>query len=174
MSPRSPAYSVATSGVLPADRRQRRPAGPIVGPWTCDRPSRTALVDVALVLLVLGFSLAEVLGGQVPGPLWAGLVSALGFSLPLLWRRRYPWVVLVVIYGMLVFCVLTGVSTYQYMGSVIGCVVALGTIAAQADLVPSLFALAAAYSVLLLTALRDPGGWLWGLFIVGAVWTVAG
>ena len=107
----------------------------------------------------------------MPGPLWAGIVSALGFSLPLLWRRRFPWVVLVVIYGTLVFCVLADVSTYQYMGSVIGCVVALGTIAAQVELVPSLFALAAAYSVLLLTALRDPGGWLWGLFIVGAVWT---
>ncbi len=77
---------------------------------------------------------------------------------------------LVVVYAMLVFCVAADVSTYQYMGSVIGCVVALGTLAAHTELVPSLFALVAAYAVLLLTALTDPGGWLWGGFIVGAVW----
>ena len=134
------------------------------------RPAQNLVVDVALMLVVLGFSLSEVLTGQVPGPLWAGIVSALGFSVPLLFRREHAWTVLVVVYGMLVFCVATGVSTYQYMGSVIGCVVALGTLAAQSELVPSLFALAASYAVLLLTALRDPGGWLWGLVIVGAVW----
>ena len=134
------------------------------------RPTQNLVVDVALVLVVLGFSLSEVLTGQVPGPPWAGIVSALGFSVPLLFRREHAWTVLVVVYGMLVFCVATGVSTYQYMGSVIGCVVALGTLAAQSELLPSLFALAASYAVLLLTALRDPGGWLWGLVIVGAVW----
>jgi signal transduction histidine kinase len=135
-----------------------------------NRALRLVVVDVALVLLVLGFSFAEVLTRQVPGPLWAGVVSAVGFSLPLAARRRHPWVVLVVVYTMLVFCSATDVSTYQYMGSVIGCVVALGTLAARAELVPSLVALAAAYVVLLLTALTDPGGWLWGGFILGAVW----
>ncbi len=135
-----------------------------------NRELRLVVVDAALVLLVLGFSLAEVLTGQVPGPLWAGIVSALGFSLPLAVRRQHPWAVLVVVYAMLVFCVVADVSTYQYMGSVIGCVVALGTLAARTELVPSLFALVAAYAVLLLTALTDPGGWLWGGFIVGAVW----
>ncbi len=134
------------------------------------RPTRRVGADVALVLLVLVVSLVEVLTDQVSGPTWAGITSALGFSLPLLLRRRYPWVVLALVYGTLFFCEPAGVSTYQYMGSVLGCVVALGTIAARSDLLPSLGALVLAYSALLLTALRDPGGWLWGLFIVGAVW----
>ena len=134
------------------------------------RELRDSVVDVALVLLVLCFSLTEVLTEQVPGPTWAGVVSAFGFSVPLLARRRWPWAVLVVVYGMLVFCVATGVSTYQYMGSVIGCVVALGTLAGRTELAASLVALAVSYAVLLVTALTDPGGWLWGGFIVGAVW----
>ena len=134
------------------------------------RAHRDTVVDVALVVLVLGFSLAEVATSQITGPAWAAVLSALGFSLPLLVRRRWPWAVLVVVYGTLFFCLATDVTTYQYMGSVIGCVVALGTLSASTELIPSLVGLALAYAALLVTALTDPGGWLWGGFIVGAVW----
>lgn len=133
-------------------------------------PDRATAVDAALVLLTLAVGIAEVLSGQVSGPRGAGVVTALLFALPLAVRRRHPWPVLVVVYGTLVLCGLTHVSTEAYLASVIGCVVALGTIAAREALVPSLVGAVAAYVVLLPTALTDSGGWIWGVFIVGATW----
>ncbi len=133
------------------------------------RSKRADTIDLALAMLVVAIGLAEVLTGQVPAPLWAGLVAAIAFGLPLAWRRRHPWVTFAVVFGTLLFCRLTGVSLDNNLASVIPCVLALATVAAQVRLRPSLGALAAGIAALL-TAADGLGGVLWVVFIATASW----
>ncbi len=130
-------------------------------------------LDVGLFLLVGGVCVAELVTGQVEASLWRGAVVTVGFTLPMLWLRRSPWVALVVVYATMAVSVVLGVSLYDFLGSVVPGVAVVGVLAARSALLPSLVGLIVAYVSLVLTALTDPGGYLWGAFILGAAW-VAG
>jgi signal transduction histidine kinase len=130
-------------------------------------------LDVGLFVLVAGICVAELATGQVAASVWRGVLLTAGFALPMLGMRRSPWVALVVVYATMVLSVALGVSLYNFIGSVVPGVAVVGVLAARSALVPSLVGLVVAYVSLMVTALVDPGGYLWGGFILGAGW-VAG
>jgi signal transduction histidine kinase len=58
---------------------------------------RPARVDVLITLVFLVWGLLEALLENPGGSGWAGVLAAVGYALPLLWRRRFPLLVLLVI-----------------------------------------------------------------------------
>ena len=131
------------------------------------RQTSTA-VDVLLACSVAGLSLAEVLTGQVSGPPVAGVVIALLFGATMLTWRRAPFATLLGCYALMVLSVVLNVSLYNFLGSVVAGVLVVASVAVHYRFWPAVAGQATAYVTLLLTALRDPGGWLWGAFIIGA------
>ena len=125
-------------------------------------------VDVLLACFVAGLSLTEVLTGQVSGPPVAGVVIALLFGATMLTWRRAPFATLLACYALMVLSVVLHVSLYDFLGSVVAGVLVVASVAVHYRFWPAVAGLATAYVTLLLTALRDPGGWLWGAFIIGA------
>lgn len=130
-------------------------------------------IDIGLFLLVGAVCVSELVTGQVPASWWRGTVVTAGFALPMLWLRRSPWVALVVVYATMALSVALGVSLYDFLGSVVAGVAVVGVLAASSALGLSIVGLVVAYVSLVITALTDPGGYLWGAFILGAAW-VAG
>ncbi len=118
------------------------------------------MIDAGVAVFVAGLSLLEVWSGQVSAPLWAGTLVSVGFGVAIFFWRRHPVVALVGVYALIVLCLPLQVSLYDFIGSVVPGVLVVAAMAAGTRSGPSLAALAAAYLVLLFTALRDPGGYL--------------
>ena len=64
-----------------------------------DSPRRTTRGDVALVAVFLVWALLEAFFVNSGGPTWVRALAAVGWSVPLLWRRQAPIVVLLAIGG---------------------------------------------------------------------------
>jgi signal transduction histidine kinase len=137
------------------------------------RLNRPDLLDAGIAGFVLALSLAEVLSRQVTGPLWAGVLVSVGFAAANLLWRTYPVSSLVGVYLVMALCGPLRVSLYDFLGSVVPGVLVVAATAAQTRLRTAVVGTLLAYLVLLVTALADPGGYLWGAFIVGGAF-VAG
>ena len=133
-------------------------------------PRTIDLIDLGLALVVVVVGLAEVITGQVPAPLWAGVVVSFLFGVPLAVRRSHPWTAFVAVFATLVLCWPLGVSLENNLASVISCVIMMATVAMLVPIWPSLGALAAAIGALL-PAADGIGGLLWVVFIAAASWT---
>ncbi len=134
------------------------------------RLSRMQWVDLGIAVGAAIIALTEVLTQQVTGPPWATVTSALLFSLPLARRWTDPWWVFGIMYATLVFCRLTGVDLDNYLGSIIGPILALATVAALAPVGRSLVAVAVAVAVLMLTAVSGTDGLIWVSFLTISAW----
>ena len=62
-----------------------------------DSARRTTRTDLAIVVVFLVWGLLEAFFANPGGPAWAGALAAVGYALPLLWRRQAPVAVLVAI-----------------------------------------------------------------------------
>jgi signal transduction histidine kinase len=97
---------------------------------------RDRLIDVAVLVVVLWFTLAQ-FGSQGFGddvdvatnPDWLGFWIILAGTVPLLWRRRYPWPVLVITLAGAIALVALGYAVHAPLGPV----VALYTLANRPD-----------------------------------------
>jgi signal transduction histidine kinase len=148
-------------------------ASPTV-PWTVTlRSRRPDTVDLGIAAFVLALSQLEVWSRQVSGPLWAGTAVSLGFGVSILFWRSHPLASLVAVYAVMVACLPLGVSLENFLGSVVPGVLVVAAMSARLPLRPAAVGTALAYLVLLVTALVDPGGYLWGGFIIGGAF-VAG
>ena len=69
--------------------------------------ARRSLLDGALAAVLCALGLAEVLSGGafaddvVPGPLWLDVVTVVAVTVPLAWRRRAPFVVVLTVMSLL-------------------------------------------------------------------------
>ncbi len=138
------------------------------------RPSRSAILDVALAAAVIAVGVLEVTSGGVHGPVPAALLVAVLFGAPLVVRRPAPWVTFGVVFGAFVLARLLGVSLNGFLASVLGGVAALYSLTVRVRVRWSVMAFAAAYVVTVVTALTtDPANLLWGLVIIGGTWLAA-
>jgi signal transduction histidine kinase len=180
-NPGTDAYALATTGVLRQDdavvpgRSYRRGMVSLPAPrgLPAVRLRRPDLLDVGIAAFVLGLRLLEVLSRQVAAPLWAGVLVSVGFAVSILFWRAYPVSSLVGVYAVMVACLPLGVSLYDFLGSVVPGVLVVAAMAARTRFTTAVAGTAFAYLVLLVTALADPGGYLWGAFIIGGAF-VAG
>src|SRR4051794_27043358 len=141
-------------------------------------PRRPTQLDVAVVVALLAWALAEALFADGPGPRWLRALTAGAVVLPLLARRRYPVAVMCFIVGVLIARGLTAevpesgatpfpsllVATFS-----VGLHVASLRRAVLAGLVPI-----AAMSVTLMSGAwsgdPQPGDLVFLLFFVGGTW----
>lgn len=137
-------------------------------PSVTSSPARANALDAALAGALAIVAEAEVLTGQVSGPRAAAVPLALLLTLPLGLRRRYPLTVTAVISAAFLLNWAAGVNMYaSYWASiVVGLITAYS---AAAHLRPRSAALAVAclYVAVAVSALRGPGGPLWGAILIG-------
>jgi signal transduction histidine kinase len=138
------------------------------------RVSRRLLVDATWALVVLGVGITEVLGGDVSGPRWAALGTVFACGLPLLVRRRYPWSVLLVVFGAMVASYLVGVDQYNFLAEVIAGVVAGYTFAESVPVQQAVLGFAYAYVATGYSSLRGDGSLMWGVVVLGGAWLAGG
>jgi signal transduction histidine kinase len=180
-NPGTGVYAATTTDVLPEDdaaapgRPYRRGMVSLPAPRALPVPrlGRPGLLDAGIATFVLALSLAEVVSRQVTGPLWAGVLVSIGFGVAILFWRTYPVSSLVGVYAVMALCVPLQVSLYNFLGSVVPGVLVVAAMAARTRLRTAAIGTLLAYLVLLVTALTDPGGFLWGAFVVGGAF-VAG
>jgi signal transduction histidine kinase len=132
---------------------------------------RPDLVDTVVAVAVAAISLVEVLSGQVAAPTATGVVVALAFGAAVWFWRVWPVASLVAVYALIVLCVPLQVDETNFLGSVIPAILVLAATAARCRLREAVAWFAVCYAVLLGTALTDPGGWLWGAFLLAGAFT---
>src|SRR5215218_99928 len=71
-------------------------------------PRRPPPIDVAIAGGLFAWALAEALFAEGSGPTWARIIVAACFSVPLVWRRRAPVTVLLVLLATLAVADLAG------------------------------------------------------------------
>jgi signal transduction histidine kinase len=71
-------------------------------------PRRPPPIDIAIAGGLLVWALAEAIFAEGSGPTWARIVVALCFTVPLVWRRRAPATVLLVLLATLAFAGIAG------------------------------------------------------------------
>ncbi|HEU4658657.1 MAG TPA: histidine kinase [Capillimicrobium sp.] len=64
--------------------------------------ARWRLLDALLAAVLCAVFVLEVLLVEHPGPLWAGILTAVGFTVPLAWRRRHPLLVAAIVCAVIV------------------------------------------------------------------------
>ena len=69
----------------------------LVEPRLVEPRRRPTRVDLLLTVVFLVWGLLEALLENPGGSGWAGVLAAVGYALPLLWRRRFPLLVLLAI-----------------------------------------------------------------------------
>lgn len=130
-------------------------------------PLQTTL-DVALALAVTAFAEAEVLSGQVSGPLWAGVLSGVLLGLPLAARRRYPWPALLVVFAGFVLAWALGVALHDYLATVMSALIVLYTFTSRVPPLQALLGFLIGYASTAVSALGHAAGNLgWGLVLLG-------
>jgi signal transduction histidine kinase len=147
-------------------RRPRRSYGPAMQ----RRLPRPTWVDVLLAVAVTAMAAVELALGQVGGPRWATVPSALLFGAPLLWRRRFPWTALLVCYGTIFGLHLAGADQYNYLASVASALIIVFTFAGEVELGPAVAGLVLAAGLLTVSALQGVSSIVWGVGLVVGAW----
>ena len=132
--------------------------------------ARDMALDVALTCVVLVLGAVEVATRQVAGPLWAGISSVMLLSGPLVWRRRYPWQVVAVVFGVMPLGQWWGLDQYNYLAEVLAGVIALYSLAAAVPLRQAAAGLILAYAATLTVLTGGVAGAGWGLIVLGGAW----
>ncbi len=132
--------------------------------------ARDMALDVALACVVLALGVVEVATRQVAGPLWAGISSVVLLSGPLVWRRRYPWPVVVVVFGVMPLGQWWGLGQYNYLAEVLAGLIALYTLAAAVPLRQAVVGFVLAYAAVLTVLTGGVSGAGWGLIVLGGAW----
>lgn len=136
--------------------------------------SRETGLDVVIALGVLGVAEAQAISGQhLHGPLWVGVLSGVLLGPPLAWRRRFPWSVLLIVFGSFVWDWALGLSLYNYLATVVAGLLALYTLAVSRPLPAAVAGFLLAYLATSISALGHEWQSLtWGLVLFGGVWLV--
>jgi signal transduction histidine kinase len=134
--------------------------------------ARPKIVDAAIALAVLVLAEVQaVTGNHLDGPLWAGVLSGLLLGPPLAWRRRYPWPVLLVVFGSFLLDRALGLSLFNYLATVLAGLLALFTLAVTQSIRSAVAGFVVAYAATLVAALgHNWQGLAWGLVLFGGVW----
>ena len=132
--------------------------------------SRPRWVDAALACAVAALGTAELATGQVGGPYWATGPSVVLFALPLLWRRRFPWTSLLVVFGTIFGLHLSGASQYNYLASVASALLVMASFAGAVELGQAVAGLVLAATALTVAALQGVASVIWGVGLLVGAW----
>jgi len=129
--------------------------------------------DLLLALGVAGLAQAEVWSGLVVGgPRPAVAMTGLVMGLALVWRRRAPLMVLVVVFAAGIAQAVLGVDSNTFFSPLLAMVVAVSSVAyhARRPILALLAALALVWAAVLIENGPSPGDLMFAGLIVGGVW----
>lgn len=156
---------------MSSSRRTLRRPEPSYGarmPWPA--PSRPSPTDAVLATVVTVGGVVEVATGQVGGPYWATVPSALLFGVPLLWRRQFPWTALLVVFGTIFGLYLSGANQYNYLASVASALLVMTGFAGAVELGQAVAGLVLAAAALTTAALQGVAAIIWGVGLLVGAW----
>ncbi len=131
------------------------------------RPS-AFLANITLAVLVLALAEAEFAAGEITGPIWLGVAGGIVLSVPLLWVRRQPWPVLIVVFAVIVATRLLSLEQRNFLDEQVAGTVAVYGLANQVPLRQALAGLAYALVMVALSAIQQ------GVFNYGWAWLFLG
>jgi signal transduction histidine kinase len=128
----------------------------------------TRLLDVGIAVVVIGYAEFEVLSGTVSGPRWLLLLSGVLLGVPLVWRRTYPWPVLITVFGTFWLLYAGQVSALGYLASAVAGLVAMYSFESIVGTTSGWIGFVLGYATLLVTSRVDiPGSAGWLLILLG-------
>ena len=134
------------------------------------RPARPSWVDAALACAVIALGAVELATGQVGGPYWATVPSVLLFGVPLLWRRRFPWTCLLVVFGTILGPASSGASQYDYLASVASALLVMASFAGCGRARSGDRRVVLAAAALTVSALQGVSAIIWGVGLLAGAW----
>lgn len=132
-------------------------------------PRWPAPLDWVVASAVIGVGVVDIVE-NIHGPQWLAVVAIVVFALCLLVRRTSLWLAVVVAFGTIVVTYSFGLSQFNFLASVIACLVLVWWVGYQLRFLESLLGVCYAYACVVAVNGTDFASVIWLLLVIGGAW----